>query len=127
MSVRRLEANDSEAARRLGAEAFGEPSSPPTIPATIDEPGMVWYGAFEDDLLVARMVDREYEAYFGGVPVPTCGVAGVTVAAEYRRPRHSHATLCRLAPQREAAWRVDLQSLSLGASDLSQVRLRDDR
>jgi predicted acetyltransferase len=84
LSVRRLEANDAEAARRLGAEAFGEPSSPPTSPATIDEPGMVWYGAFEDDLLVARMADREYDAYFGGVPVPICGVAGVTVAAEYR-------------------------------------------
>jgi predicted acetyltransferase len=30
------------------------------------------------------LIDREYDSFFGGVPVPTCGVAGVTVAAEHR-------------------------------------------
>ena len=79
-----LEPRDAEAARRLGAEAFGISSEPPTSPAAIDQPGMIWYGAFDDELLVARLVDREYDAYFGGVPIPMCGVAGVTVAAEYR-------------------------------------------
>src|SRR5512133_50642 len=84
LSVRRLGPDDAEAAQQLGMEAFGFPSSPPTRPATIDQPGMIWFGAFEDDLLVARLVDREFDAYFGGVPVPMCGVAGVTVAAEHR-------------------------------------------
>jgi hypothetical protein len=82
--VRRLGPDDAEPARRLGMEAFGVPRNPPTSPATINQPGMNWYGAFEDDLLVARLVDREYDAYFGGLPVPTCGVGGVTVAVEYR-------------------------------------------
>jgi predicted acetyltransferase len=82
--IRRLEPDDAEPARRLGMEAFGVPSNPPTSPATIDQPGMNWYGAIEEDLLVARLVDREYDAYFGGMPVPTCGVGGVTVAVEYR-------------------------------------------
>jgi predicted acetyltransferase len=84
LSVRRLEPEDAEAARRLGMEAFGVPSSPPTSPATIDQPGMSWYGAFESDQLAGQLIDREYDAYFGGVPLPMCGVAGVTVTAEHR-------------------------------------------
>jgi predicted acetyltransferase len=84
LSVRRLEPVDAEAAQQLGMEAFGVPGNPPPSPATIDQPGMTWFGAFEDDLLVARLIDREYHSFFGGVPVPTCGVAGVTVAAEHR-------------------------------------------
>ena len=84
LSVRRLEPNDAEAGRRLGMEAFGVPSTPPASLATIDQAGIIWYGAFDDDLLVAQLIDRQYDAYFGGVPVPTCGVAGVTVAAEHR-------------------------------------------
>ena len=105
LSVRRLEPQDAEAARRLGAEAFGISSEAPTSPATIDQPGMIWYGAFDDDLLVARLVDREYDAYFGGVPIPMCGVAGVTVAAEYRGQgilTPLFATLLRNAKQRGA-------------------------
>jgi predicted acetyltransferase len=84
LSIRRLEPADAEAARPLGMEAFGVPSSPPTTPATIAQPGMIWFGAFEGDTLVAQLIDREYDSFFGGVPVPTCGVAGVTVAAEHR-------------------------------------------
>jgi predicted acetyltransferase len=84
LSVRRLEPEDAESARRLGMEAFGEPSSPPTSPATIDQPGSIWYGAFDGDQLAGQLIDREYDAYFGGVPLPLCGVAGVTVAAEHR-------------------------------------------
>jgi len=105
LTVRRLEQDDAEAAQRLGMEAFGVPSSPPMSPATIDQPGMIWHGAFADDLLVARLVDREYDAYFGGVPVPTCGVAGVTVAAEHRFQgilTPLFATLFRNAMQRGA-------------------------
>ena len=84
LSVRRLEPEDAESARRLGMEAFGVPSSPPTSPATIDQPGRTWYGVFDGDQLAGQLIDREYDAYFGGVPLPMCGVAGVTVAAEHR-------------------------------------------
>jgi predicted acetyltransferase len=82
--VRRLEPKDAEAAGRLDMEAFGLPNTPPASPATIDKPGTIWYGVFDEDLLVAQLIDRQYDAYFGGVPIPTCGVAGVTVAAEHR-------------------------------------------
>ncbi len=82
--MRRLVADDAEAARRLGEEAFGVPVSRPPVPATVDRPGTTWFGAFHRGELVARTIDRAYEAWFGGVAVPTCGVAGVTVAAEAR-------------------------------------------
>ena len=44
--IRRLAAEDAEAARRLGFEAFGVPSTPPTEPARIDQPGRTSFGAF---------------------------------------------------------------------------------
>jgi predicted acetyltransferase len=105
LSVRRLEPEDAEAARRLGMEAFGVPSNPPTSPATIDQPGMSWYGAFESDQLAGQLIDREYDAYFGGVPLPMCGVAGVTVTAEHRGQgilTPLFASLLRNAKQRGA-------------------------
>ena len=85
LSVRRLEPVDAEAATAWHG-SIRCPCNPPPSPATIDQPGttLTWFGAFEDDLLVARLIDREYHSFFGGVPVPTCGVAGVTVAAEHR-------------------------------------------
>jgi predicted acetyltransferase len=82
-AVRQLTAKDADAAWQLGFEAFGAPSPRPG-PATVDLPGRTWFGAFVDDLLVGRMVDRAYDSYFGGVLVPTSGIAAVTVAAEYR-------------------------------------------
>jgi len=60
------------------------PSTPPTSEATIDRPGMTWFGAFEGADLVARMIDRDFHSCFGGVLVPTSGIAGVTVVAESR-------------------------------------------
>ncbi len=81
LDVRRLGPDDAEPARQLGMEAFGVPSNPPTSPATIDQPGMNWYGAIEDDLLVARLVDREYDAYFGGMPVAS-GVSRLQLSIE---------------------------------------------
>lgn len=105
LSVRRLEPEDAESARRLGMEAFGVPSSPPTSPATIDQPGRIWYGAFDGDQLAGQLIDREYDAYFGGVPLPMCGVAGVTVAAEHRGQgilTPLFASLLRNAKQRGA-------------------------
>lgn len=83
-SVRPLTSADAAASRRLGVEAFGVPASPPTEPPTIEVPGRTSYGAFDDDLLVARLSDCTYASWFGGAEVSTCGVAGVTVALEYR-------------------------------------------
>ena len=82
-TVRQLTAEDADAAWQLGFEAFGVPSQRPG-PATLDLPGRTWFGAFVDDLLVGRMIDRVYDSYFGGAPVPTCGIAAVTVSAEHR-------------------------------------------
>ncbi len=84
ITVRPLEHADAEQARRLGGEAFGVPTSPPTQEARVDQPGVAWFGAFDDGVLVARMVDRVYDSCFGGVLVPTSGIAGVTVVAEAR-------------------------------------------
>ena len=84
LTVRQLTENDATAARALGQEAFGVPTEPPAEPATVDRPGQVWFGAFHGETLVARMVDRSYDSYYGGAVLPTCGIAGVTVAAEYR-------------------------------------------
>lgn len=84
LTVRPLESTDAEASRTLGFEAFGMPTSPPTEPATLDLPGRAFHGAFAGDRLVARVADRAYDSWFGGVPVPTSGIAGVTVALEDR-------------------------------------------
>lgn len=84
MIVRPLLAGDAEVSRRLGHEAFGMPTTPRADAAYLDGPGQHWYGAFDGDQLAARMLDREFDSYFGGTTVPTAGIAGVTVAAEYR-------------------------------------------
>ena len=47
-------------------------------------PGRFYLGAFDGETLVARLADRAYDSCFGGVLVPTSGIAGVTVAAEFR-------------------------------------------
>ena len=60
------------------------PSTPPTEPARIDQPGRTWFGAFDGNVLVGQVIDRAYDSWFGGVLVPTSGIAGVTVAAEHR-------------------------------------------
>ena len=84
LEVRRLVAADAEASRQLGFEAFGMPTSPPTEAATLDQPGRTFWGCFDGDRLVAKLADREYHSWFSGVEVPTSGIAGVTVALEYR-------------------------------------------
>ncbi len=84
VTVRALQADDADVARRLGEEAFGVPVTPPGEPASIDQAGFHWYGSFAGGVLAARMIDREFDSYFGGAAVPTCGIAGVTVAAEFR-------------------------------------------
>jgi predicted acetyltransferase len=82
--IRPLADEDAEAARRLGFEAFGVPTTPPTEPAPSDLPGRASFGAFLGEELVAKAVDRAFHSYFGGAAVPTSGIAGVTVAAESR-------------------------------------------
>lgn len=84
LTVRRMDAADADASRQLGFEAFGVPISPPDGPARLDQPGRRWLGAFTDGRLVAQLADREYDSCFGGVQVPTAGIASVTVAAEHR-------------------------------------------
>lgn len=84
LTVRPLEASDAETSRTLGFEAFGMPTSPPAEPASLDQPGRTFHGVFAGDRLVGRLADRAYDSWFGGVQVPTCGIAGVTVAMEDR-------------------------------------------
>lgn len=53
-------------------------------PSDYPGPGMHPWGTFDGDVLAARVVGREYETWWDGAAIPTCGIAGVTVAAEYR-------------------------------------------
>jgi predicted acetyltransferase len=85
LTVRALNDDDATAARQLGFEAFGVPSPAPTDPATVGGPGRTSFGAFDSTTLAAKMVDRDFDSYFGGASLATSGIAGVTVAAEYRR------------------------------------------
>lgn len=77
---------DIAASVTLSAEAFGDlpagftPPSPDAWPL----PGRHSWGTWEDDRLVARVMGREYHSWWHGREVPTCGVAGVAVAAESR-------------------------------------------
>ena len=84
LKIRRLTADDAEASRALGFEAFGMPKTPPTGPATLDTPGRRFWGGFDGDRLAARLAVRAYHSWFGGQEVPTAGVASVTVGMEYR-------------------------------------------
>ncbi len=83
-TVHRLQPADAEAARTVNREAFGFPATDDGTPASIDQPGKHWFGAFGDDRLVGTAVDREFDAWFGGRVLPTTGIANVTVAAEHR-------------------------------------------
>lgn len=68
---------------RLGHEAFGFPASP-SEPPSLDQPGAISVIAMDGDTMAGRMVDRDYDCWFGGRLVPTSGIGGVTVAMEYR-------------------------------------------
>ena len=85
LTTRPLGPDDAEAYRRAGWEAFGAPPDPAAAAARpAYAPGMRAWGTFDGDRLVARIVDREYDSWFGGARVPTSGIAGVTVVAEDR-------------------------------------------
>ncbi len=86
MKIRRLDLDDHDAQFRLGSEAFGTPPYPaaiPAAPAALPAGREVW-GAFDGSTLVARVAAHSYESWWHGSPVPTCGIAGVTVAPEHR-------------------------------------------
>ncbi|WP_163542352.1 enhanced intracellular survival protein Eis [Occultella kanbiaonis] len=84
-TTRELGPDDIAASRRLGAEAFGMPAGGLTAPQPVSYPaGMHLWGTFDDDRLAARVIGREYSSWWDGASIPTCGIAGVTVAAEYR-------------------------------------------
>lgn len=77
---------DAPALRRLGCEAFAPPSpppgTPPPAPPTSAPPGASVL--CDRCTVVGKAVDLELESWYGGRRVPTSGVAGVAVAAEYR-------------------------------------------
>ncbi|WP_457208526.1 GNAT family N-acetyltransferase, partial [Nocardioides sp. P5_C9_2] len=47
-------------------------------------PGRHSWGTWDGDRLAARVMGREYHSWWHGRQVPTCGIAGVAVAAEHR-------------------------------------------
>jgi predicted acetyltransferase len=77
--VRELTTDDAERAQALGEGIFRTP--PPSLSA---QPGLRYFGAFDGDRLVAQAIDREYESWFGGVAVPTSGIAYVAVSPWHR-------------------------------------------
>lgn len=83
--IRELTDADRAASTALSNEAFGFPTTPPPADAPArPTPGQRSWGAFDGEILAARTSRREYDSYFGGAVLPTCGIAGLTVAAEYR-------------------------------------------
>lgn len=82
IEVRPLADEDAEASRKMRHEAFG--SKIPDSPAVVPRRGQHWLGAYDGGRLVARIADREYEAWFGGARLPISGMAGVTIASEDR-------------------------------------------
>jgi predicted acetyltransferase len=84
--TRLLTADDFEQAMQLGGEAFGvrPPGVPAPEPGGFPGAGRHHWGTFDGDECVAQVVGREYHSWFGGVEVPTNGIAAVTVVAERR-------------------------------------------
>ncbi|WP_340539530.1 GNAT family N-acetyltransferase [Nocardioides sp. GXZ039] len=86
MEIRLLDLADSEESYRLGVEAFGppRPGAPPfEVPAELPPGRHVW-GAFDRGRLVGRVAGLEFESWWHGRRVPTCGVASVAIAPEHR-------------------------------------------
>ncbi|MBA3488538.1 MAG: GNAT family N-acetyltransferase [Longispora sp.] len=96
-SVCRLAPKDQSAAWKLGAIAFGYIDRDMPASWSPNAPGRRSWGVFdEEDVLVAKAVDREQRQWFGGRLVPTCGVAGVAVAPEHRASGLGRAVLTQL-------------------------------
>lgn len=85
MLIRDLTLDDHEQSARVGAEAFGRPAGAPAPPRPeVLPPGRYVVGAFEGEELLARAAAHEYESWWHGQRIRTCGVAGVAVVAEHR-------------------------------------------
>ena len=84
--TRLLQAADLPQMLALGQEAFGQPPAgyTPPDPASYPMPGRHTWGTFDDDLLAAKVVRREYDSWFHGTPLATNGIAGVAVSVEHR-------------------------------------------
>lgn len=85
-TIRRLTPDDFDQTMALGREAFGDlPAgmTPPTRERVFAE-GRDHWGAFDGERLLARVVGLRRRSWWGGCELATCGVAGVTVAAEHR-------------------------------------------
>lgn len=82
-TIRPLSDADADTAGRLGREAFGHPDDPAATFGRVLIPGRRTYGAFAGPTLVGKVVDREFASWFGGSALPTAGIAGVAVGAEY--------------------------------------------
>lgn len=81
LDVRALAQSDAEAAQALRHEAFGSPRSPEQ---TILPRHRYNIGAFHSGVLIGCIGVISDASYFGGHPIPTAGISGVTVAAEHR-------------------------------------------
>ncbi|MCU1538217.1 MAG: hypothetical protein JWP82_2568, partial [Humibacillus sp.] len=86
MEIRQLTLDDHVSSYRLGAEAFGSPPYPLVVPEAPTTPpvGREVWGVLDGESLMARVATHAYESWWHGARVATCGVAGVTVAAERR-------------------------------------------
>lgn len=99
--IRPLSPADTPAARRLGREAFGmpdadRPDADPPDGGSWPGPGSHALGTFHGDELAARAVALELGTWFAGKQLRTCGVAGMTVAAEHRGRGLTHPLLAEL-------------------------------
>jgi len=86
VEIRPLTFADAPQSRRLSLEAFGFPRDPlPDLDETTWlRPGMSAWGAFEGDRLLAKVINRAYDSWFGGTTIATAGIAGVAVVSERR-------------------------------------------
>lgn len=81
MQIRRLTEDDLEALIAVRLPAFG---SKKLGGGGVEHPAFDRWGLFLDDRLVATAARKPCASWFGGREVPTCGVAGVAIAPEYR-------------------------------------------
>ncbi len=79
--IRPITADDHDQLKVLLTEAFGTGDG---NWEGLEAPGQSRWGAFVDGRLAATINHREYASWFRGVEVPTAGVTGVSIAAEYR-------------------------------------------
>lgn len=83
LHVRAATADDTTALRRLGWEGFASTPRPVEDGTPHPDPARASV-ACDGAAIVGKAVDLELESWYGGRRVPTSGVAGVVLAAEYR-------------------------------------------